>query len=89
MGRRRSDRWTPDEPFSLDETARGTDVRDLAEPIPVHAWFQLPTRSVRRSDAHAYRMTRDAVYVEAGSGATLLAAWVWRAAVKHRATRGV
>ena len=76
----------PEEPFSLDENARGTDVRDLAEPIPVHAWFQLPTRLIRRSDAYAHRMTPDAVYVEAGTGSTQLSAWVWRAAVRHRAT---
>lgn len=77
----------PEEPFSLDEKARGDVVHDLPEPIPVHAWFQLPTRLVRRSDAYAHRMTRDAVYVEAGTGASQLSAWVWRSSVRHRATR--
>lgn len=84
MGRRRSDRWVPGSPFSLEEDARGMEVRELPEPLPVHAWFQLPDRLVRRSDAQAYRLTRDAVWVEAGRGETKLAAWVWRSSVKHR-----
>jgi len=85
MGRRRSDRWVPAQPFSLEEAARGVEVLDLAEPLPVHAWFQLPDRLIRRNDAQAYRLTRDAVWVEAGRGETKLAAWVWRSSVKHRA----
>ncbi len=60
------------------------EVRELPEPLPVHAWFQLPDRLIRRSDARAYRLTRDAVWVEAGCGETKLAAWVWRSSVKHR-----
>lgn len=84
MGRRRSDRWVPGSPFSLEEDARGAEVRELPEPLPVHAWFQLPDRLIRRSDAQAYRLTRDAVWVEAGCGETKLAAWVWRSSVKHR-----
>ncbi|WP_326495986.1 hypothetical protein [Curtobacterium sp. 260] len=84
MGRRRSDRWVPDSPFSLEEDARAMEVRELPEPLPVHAWFQLPDRLIRRSDARAYRLTRDAVWVEAGRGETKLAAWVWRSSVKHR-----
>jgi hypothetical protein len=84
MGRRRSDRWVPGSPFSLEEDARGKEVRELSEPLPVHAWFQLPDRLLRRSDAQAYRLTRDAVWVEAGRGETKLAAWVWRSSVKHR-----
>jgi hypothetical protein len=84
MGRRRSDRWVPGSPFSLEEDARGTEVREVPEPLPVHAWFQLPDRLIRRSDARAYRLTRDAVWVEAGRGETKLAAWVWRSSVKHR-----
>jgi hypothetical protein len=61
-------------PFSLEEDARGTEVRELPEPMPVHAWFQLPNRLIRRSDAQAYRLTRDVVWVEAGRGETKLAA---------------
>lgn len=76
MGRRRSDRWGPGHPFSLEEGARGAEVLDLPEPLPVHARFQLPDRLIRRSDARAYRLTRDAVWVEAGRGETKLAAWV-------------
>lgn len=59
-GRRRSDRWLPGSPFVLEEDARGTEMRELPEPLPVHAWFQLPDRLIRRSDAQAYRLTRDA-----------------------------
>ncbi len=84
MGRRRSDRWVPDSPFSLREDARGTEVSELPEPLLVHAWFQLPDRLIRRSDAQADRLTRDAVWVEAGRGETKLAAWVWCRPVKHR-----
>ena len=83
MGRRRSDRWLPGSPFSLKEDARGTEMRELPKSLPVHAWFQLPDRLIRRSDAHAYRLTRDAVWVEAGRGETKLAAWVWRSSGKH------
>jgi len=74
LGRRRSDRWVLGSPFSLEEDARGTEVRELPEPMPVHAWFQLPNRLIRRSDAQAYRLTRDVVWVEAGRGETKLAA---------------
>lgn len=84
MGRRRSDRWVPGSPFSLEEDARGMEIRELPEPLPVHAWFQLPDRLIRRSDAQAYRLSRDAVWVEAGCGETKLAACVWRSSVKHR-----
>lgn len=84
MGSRRSHRWVPAKPFSLEEAARGVEVHDLTEPLPVHAWFQLPDRLIRRSDAQAYRLTRDAVWVEAGRGETKLAAWLWRSSVKHR-----
>ncbi|MDF2989636.1 MAG: hypothetical protein K0S37_150 [Microbacterium sp.] len=76
MGRRRSNRWVPPQPFSLEEAARGTDVRELEEPMPVYVWFQLPDRLIRRDDAIARSMTRDAVWVEAGRGETKLAAWV-------------
>ena len=53
--------------------------------MPVHAWFQLPDRLIRRDDAVARSMTRDAVWVEAGRGETKLTAWVWRSSVRHRA----
>ena len=74
----------PPQPFSLEDAARGTDVRELAQPMPVHAWFHLPDRLIRRDDAVARSMTRDAVWVEAGCGETKLAAWVWRSSVRHR-----
>lgn len=76
MGRRRSDRWVPGSPFSLEKDARGLEVRELPKPLPVHGWFQLPDRLIRRSDAQAYRLTREAVWAEAGRGETKLAAWV-------------
>lgn len=60
------------------------EVRELPEPLPVHEWFQLPGRLISRSGAQAYRLTRDAVWVEAGRGETKLAAWVCRISVKHR-----
>ncbi|WP_123654327.1 MULTISPECIES: hypothetical protein [unclassified Curtobacterium] len=85
MGRRRSNRWVPPQPFSLEEEARGEDVRELEQPMPVYAWFQLPDRLIRRDDAVARSMTRDAVWVEAGRGETKLTAWVLRSAVRHRA----
>ena len=74
----------PGSPFSLEEQARGAEVRELPEPLPVHAWFQLSDRLIRRSDSQAYRLTRDAVWVEASRGETKLAAWVWLSWVKHR-----
>ncbi len=86
MGRRRSGRWVPPQPFSLEEDARGAEVRELERPMPVYAWFQLPDRLIRRDDAVATGMTRDALWVEAGRGESKLAAWVWRSSVKHRAT---
>ena len=76
VGRRRSNRWVPPQPFSLEEAARGEDVRELGQPMPVYVWFQLPDRLIRRDDAIARSMTRDAVWVEAGRGETKLAAWV-------------
>jgi len=85
MGRRRPARWVLAQPLSLEEAPRGVEGRDLAEPQPVHAWFQLPDCLIRRSEAQAYRLTRDAVWVEAGRGETKLAAWVRRRSVKHRA----
>lgn len=78
--------WVPPQPFSLEEAARGTDVRELEEPLPVYVWFQLPDRLIRRDDAVARSMARDAVCVEAGRGETKLEAWVWRSSVRHRAT---
>jgi hypothetical protein len=75
----------PPQPFSLEEAARGEDVRELEQPMPVYAWFQLPDRLIRRDDAVARGMTRDAVWVEAGRGETNLTVWVWRSSV----TRGI
>jgi len=77
----------PPEPFSLEEAARGAEVWEFSEPLPVYVWFQLPDRLIRRDDAVAWSVTRDAVWVEAGRGETKLAAWVWRSSVKRRAMR--
>lgn len=84
VGRRRPNRWVPPQPSSLEEAARGAGVRELEQPMPVYAWFQLPDRLIRRDDAVARSMTRDAVWVEAGRGETKLAAWLWRSSVRHR-----
>lgn len=65
----------PPQPFSLEEAARGSDVWELEHPMPVCVWFKLPDRLIRRDDAVARSMTRDAVWVEAGRGETKLAAW--------------
>ncbi|WP_155896797.1 hypothetical protein [Curtobacterium sp. UNCCL17] len=79
----------PPEPFSLEEAARGVDAGELAEPLPMFAWFQLSDRLIRRDDAVARSITRDAVWVQAGRGETKLAAWVWRSSVKHRRQVGL
>ncbi|MDR6170432.1 hypothetical protein [Curtobacterium sp. SORGH_AS_0776] len=81
MARRRSNRWVPPQPFSLEEAARGTETRELVQPMPVYAWFQLPDRLIRRDDAVARSMTLDAVWAEAGRGETKPTAWVWRSSV--------
>lgn len=59
---------------ALVSDARGSNVRELPEPLPVYAWFQLPDHLLRRSDTHAYRLSRDAVWGEAGRDDTKLAA---------------
>jgi hypothetical protein len=83
MGRRRRDRWVPEEALSLPEEARGGPAVDVAPPLPVRAWLHTPTRQVR-VEAVAVAATTDAVLVMWGFGQAATAAWVWRAAVKHR-----
>lgn len=54
-------------------------------PPPVWAWIRtLNGRDIRVRCA-AIAATDDAVLIEWGSGQAKTAAWVWRAAVKHRA----
>ena len=85
MGVRRRDRWLPPDAFSLSEEARGPVVRKFDPPMPVWAWLQHPERLVR-VEAVALAASSDAVLVEWGAGQAKTSAWIWRAAVKHRAT---
>jgi len=64
----------PPRPFSLEQEERGAEVRELEQALPVYTWFQFPDRLIRRGDAIARSMTRDAVRVEAGRGESKLAA---------------
>jgi hypothetical protein len=85
MARRRSDRWRPPEAVSLPVAARRGAVVDVDPPRPVWAWIRtLHGRDIRVRCA-AIAATDDAVLIEWGSGQAKTAAWVWRAAVKHRA----
>lgn len=72
MGRRHAGRWARPRRSSLEEVARGTDAHELDEPMPMYVWFKLPDRLIRRDDAVARSMTRDAVWVEVGGGETKL-----------------
>jgi len=85
MARRRRDRWLPPEAVSVPREARGERPTDLTPPLPVRAWLQTTERQIR-VDAIATAVTDDAVLVEWGFGQARTAAWVWRAAVKHRST---
>lgn len=85
MARRRRDRWLPPEAASIPRKARGAHITDVTPPLPVRAWLQTPDRQIR-VDAIATAATADAVLVEWGFGQARTAAWVWRAAVKHRRT---
>lgn len=57
---------------------------DVVPPVPVHAWIRTYRGVDRRVEATAIAATGDAVLIEWGSGQAATAAWVWRAAVKHR-----
>jgi hypothetical protein len=84
MGQRRRGRWVPEEAVSLPADARGAPVSDVRPPAPVHAWIRTYRGVDRRVEAKAIAATNDAVLIEWGSGQAATAAWVWRAAVKHR-----
>ncbi|MCU0116577.1 hypothetical protein [Curtobacterium poinsettiae] len=84
MGVRRRGRWVPEEAVSLPADARGGPAGDVVPPAPVHAWIRTYRGVDRRVEAKAIAATGDAVLVEWGSGQAATAAWVWRAAVKHR-----
>jgi hypothetical protein len=84
MARRRRDRWLPDEAVSLPREARGELVADVVPPAPVRAWIRTYDGQDHRVDAAAIAASSDAVLIEWGSGQAATAAWVWRAAVKHR-----
>jgi hypothetical protein len=84
MGQRRRGRWLPEEAVSIPQEARGGPVGDVAPAAPVWAWIRTYRGVDRRVEAKAIATTADAVLVEWGSGQAATAAWVWRAAVKHR-----
>lgn len=84
MSQRRRGRWVPEEAVSLPADARGGPVGDVVPPAPVHAWIRTFRGVDRRVEAKAIAATGDAVLIEWGSGQAATAAWVWRAAVKHR-----
>lgn len=83
MGSRRTDRWVPDEAYSLSKEARGLSKMHYEPPLPVYAWIQTANRLVR-IEAVAHEASEDAVLVEWGEAGAKRDAWVWRAAVKHR-----
>lgn len=69
MGVRRRGRWVPEEAVSLPADARGGPAGDVVPAASVHAWIRTYRGVDRRVEAKAIAAT---------------AAWVWRAAVKHR-----
>lgn len=71
--------------FSLSEDARGGGTVRLEVPAPVYAWVQFPAFSWRIDTAVVVAATADAVLVEWVWLGQEQQAWVWRAAVKHRA----
>jgi hypothetical protein len=84
MGVRRRGRWVPEEAVSIPQEARGGPVGDVRPAVPVWAWIRTYHGVDRRVEAKAIAATADAVLIEWGSGQAATAAWVWRAAVKHR-----
>lgn len=85
MGVRRHGRWVPEEAVSIPQEARGDPVSDVRPAAPVWAWIRTYRGVDRRVEARAIAATADAVLIEWGTGQAATAAWVWRAAVKHRA----
>jgi hypothetical protein len=81
---RRHGRWVPEEAVSIPQEARGGPVRDVRPAAPVWAWIRTYRGVDRRVEARAIAATADAVLIEWGRGQAATAAWVWRAAVKHR-----
>lgn len=84
MGVRRRGRWVPEEAVSIPQEARGGPVSDVRPAAPVWAWIRSYRGVDRRVEARAIAATADAVLIEWGTGQAATAAWVWRAAVKHR-----
>lgn len=72
--------------FSLSVEAIGGVPKSLGESRPVRAWVQF-VDFCWRVDAVAVAATADAVLVEWVWLGQRQEAWVWRAAVKHRAAR--
>lgn len=83
MAKRRRDRWTLGDAYSLPELARGGPEVDLPVPDRVLAWIQFPDR-ILEVEARALAYTERAVLVEWGFGQGADCAWVWRDAVRHR-----
>lgn len=87
MPPRRPDRPQPpltSPPFSLSEEARGGPEADAGR-LPVRAYVQTREGLVR-VEGVALRQTPDTVLVRYGDvDGYPFEAWVWRAAVKHRA----
>lgn len=71
--------------FSLSEDARGGVAVRFEVPAPVYAWVQFDTFAWRIDTAVVVQATADAVLVEWSWLGQEQQAWVWRAAVKHRA----
>ncbi len=84
MGQRRRGRWVPEEALSIPQEARGGPVGDIAPSAPVWARIRTYRGVDRRVEARAIAVTADAVLIEWGTGQAATAAWVWRAALKHR-----
>jgi hypothetical protein len=86
MGGRRRDRYTaPEEArYSLSPEAIGAPVEG-AGLRPVRAWVPENDGTQRRVAAVAVSSTPDAVCVRWLADEHLVQAWVWRAAVRHRA----
>lgn len=80
VAKRRRDRWTLGDAYSLPELARGGPEVDLHAPDPVLAWVQFPDR-ILEVEARALAYTERAVLVEWGFGQGADTAWVWRDAV--------
>jgi len=87
VGGRRRDRYTaPEEArYSLSPEAIGAPVEGSGL-RPVRAWVPATDGTQSRIDAVAVSSTPDAVCVRWLDEGHTFQAWVWRAAVRHRAT---